>query len=92
MCLIVGCLLILGPRAAIIGWWLLDQVRWALIFDNPILPILGFLFLPWTTLMYVLVAPQGVEGIDVLGMILAVIADVGSWSSGGRQRDKIPGW
>jgi hypothetical protein len=59
MCLIVGCLFLLGPRAVVLVWWLADQVRWALTFPNPILPVLGFLFLPWTTIIYVLVFPLG---------------------------------
>jgi hypothetical protein len=93
MCLVVGCLFIFGPRAAVLIWWLVDQVRWALTFDNAIVPILGFLFLPWTTLMYVLVAPQGLTGLDVFGMILAVLADIGSLFGGGwRQRNQLPGY
>jgi hypothetical protein len=93
MCLAVGCLFLFGPRAAIIIWWLADQLRWSLTFDNAIVPILGFLFLPWTTLMYVLVAPQGLTGLDVFGMVLAVLADIGSLFGGGwRQRDRLPGY
>ncbi|HJT64754.1 MAG TPA: hypothetical protein VJ839_08295 [Candidatus Limnocylindria bacterium] len=93
MCLAVGCLFIFGPRAAIIIWWLVEQLRWAATFDNAIVPILGFLFLPWTTLMYVLVAPQGLDTIDTIGMILAVLADIGSLFGGGwQQRDRLPGY
>jgi hypothetical protein len=93
MCLIVGCLFLLGPRAAVIIWWLADQLRWSATFDNVIVPILGFVFLPWTTLMYVLVAPQGVTGLDVFGLALAVVADVGSLFGGGwRNRNQIPGY
>jgi hypothetical protein len=36
------------------------------VFDTAILPIVGFLFLPWTTMMYVLVFPRAV-GLDWLG-------------------------
>ena len=83
MCLIIGCLFIFGPRLVIIAWWLADQVRWALTFDNAIVPILGFLFLPWTTVMYVLVFPQGLDGFDWLWLGLAVLADIGSLFGGG---------
>jgi hypothetical protein len=93
MCLAVGCLFIFGPRAAVIIWWLADQLRWALTFDAPVVPILGFLFLPWTTLMYVLVFPEGLAGIDIFGLVLAVLADVGSLFGGGwRQRNQLPGY
>ena len=38
---------------------------------------------PWTTLMYVLVAPGGLNGLDFLWLALAVILDIASYSSGG---------
>jgi hypothetical protein len=77
----------------VIIWWLADQLRWSATFDNVIVPILGFVFLPWTTVMYVLVAPQGLTGLDVFGLVLAVVADVGSLFGGGwRNRNQIPGY
>jgi hypothetical protein len=43
--------------------------------------------------MYVLVAPQGLDTIDIIGMILAVVADIGSLFGGGwQQRDRLPGY
>ena len=93
MCLIVGCLFLLGPRAVVLVWWLADQVRWALTFPNPIVPVLGFLFLPWTTIIYVLVFPLGVTGIDWLWLALGLVADIGSLTGGawrGRQQYAPP--
>ncbi len=53
----------------------------------------GLLFLPWTTLMYVLVSPGGVVGIDWLWIGLAVVADIASYSgSAYGNRDRIPGY
>ena len=75
MCLFV-ILLFFGPRAAIALWWLFEPARWNLTFDSFWLPFLGFLFLPMTTLMYVLVAPGGVTGLDWLWMGLAVLFDL----------------
>ena len=51
MCCLAASLLLLGPRFGILIWWLFDPARWSLAFDTFILPFLGFLFLPWTTLM-----------------------------------------
>jgi hypothetical protein len=86
MCLFL-ILLLLGPRAAIFVWWLAKPGRWELAFDTFIVPFLGFLFLPWTTLMWVVVAPTGVHSLDYLWLGLAFLADVASYAgSGSRAR------
>jgi hypothetical protein len=92
MCLFLS-LLLLGPRAVIILWWLIEPARWALVYDSFILPFLGFLFLPWTTLMYLLVAPAGLTGFDWVWMGLAVAADVASVAGGALGgRGRVPGY
>jgi hypothetical protein len=83
MCCLVTSLFFLGPRAAIIVWWLLEPLRWQRTFDTFIWPFLGFLLLPWTTLAYVVVAPGGVIGADWLLLILAVLVDIASYAGGG---------
>jgi hypothetical protein len=82
MCLFL-ILLLLGPRSVIVIWWLLQPVRWDATYGSFILPFLGFLILPWTTLMYVIVAPGGLVGLDYLWMGLAVLADIASYTGGG---------
>ena len=82
MCLFL-ILLAFGPRTAIAIWWLVEPLRWSATFGSFFLPLLGFLFIPWTTLMYVLVAPNGVNGLDYLWLGLAVAADIASYSAGG---------
>jgi hypothetical protein len=82
MCLFL-ILLLLGPRSVIVIWWLLQPVRWDAAFGSFIVPFLGFLIFPWTTLMYVIVAPGGLVGLDVLWMGLAVLADIASYTGGG---------
>jgi hypothetical protein len=81
MCLFL-ILLLLGPRSVIVIWWLVQPLRWDATFDSLIVPFLGFLFLPWTTLMYVIVAPGGLVGLDYLWMGLAVLADITSYGGG----------
>jgi hypothetical protein len=84
MCCAVAILGILGPRFAIVFWWLTDPARWALVFNNQgLVPALGFVFLPWTTIMYVLA--WGVGGLSPLGWIfvgLAVLLDLGTYGGG----------
>ena len=93
MCCFFTTLVLLGPRAAILIWWLAQPVRWQAAFDTWIWPLLGFIFVPWTTLMYVLVAPGGVAGFDWVWIALAVVADVAMWGGGAYgNRDRIPGY
>jgi hypothetical protein len=92
MCCFFTTLVFLGPRAAILIWWLVNPVRWQATFSSFIWPLLGFLFVPWATLMYVLVAPGGVVGFDWIWLGLAVLADIGMYAGGGYgNRDRIPG-
>lgn len=95
MCCFFTALFFLGPRAAILIWWLINPARWALAFTGSFIwPLLGFLFLPWTTLMYVIVAPVGgVTGFDWIWMALAVLADISMYAGGGYgNRDRVPGY
>ena len=92
MCLFLS-LIFFGPRIAIVLWGLIEPVRWSATFDTFILPLLGFLFVPWTTLMYVLVAPLGIEGLDWLWLGLALAADVASYAGGAvGGRGRVPGY
>jgi hypothetical protein len=77
VCLII-ILLLIGPRAVIVVWWLLAPLQWNAAFATLLIPLIGFLLVPWTTLTYVLVAPGGVVGLDYLWLALALLADLSS--------------
>ena len=64
MCCFFASLVLIGPRFGILVWWLFEPDRWQQAFDNFIWAFLGFLFAPWTTMMYVAVAPNGLTGFD----------------------------
>jgi hypothetical protein len=83
MCCLVTIILMLGPRLGAILWWLFDMDRWAATFPNIIVPIVGIILLPWTTLAYVLVFPGGVTGLDWLWIIIGLLIDLGSFSGSG---------
>jgi len=82
MCLFF-ILLLFGPRLAGVLWWIFEPLRWDATFDTVLLPIFGLLLLPWATVMYVLVAPGGVDGFDAVWLALAVLVDVASYAGGG---------
>ncbi len=91
MCCAIGILGILGPRIFIVFWWLTDPARWNLVFGGALVPALGFLFLPWTTIMYVLFWTTG--GLDLVGWLFvaaAVVADIGTYGGGALgNKDKV---
>jgi hypothetical protein len=54
---------------------------------------LGIIFLPWTTLMYLIVFPGGVVGFDWLWLGLGVLAGISTYDGGGYgNRERIPGY
>ncbi len=55
------------------------------------MPLLGFIFVPWTTIMYVLVFAGGVTGFDWVWLGLGLLADV-AWWAGGAARRHVPGY
>ena len=78
----MGCLIFLfsliGPRFALGFVWifttLVDRA-----YDNVIVPVLGFVFLPWTTLVYALAYDgTGVSSLGWFFVALAVLGDVSS--------------
>ena len=81
----MGCFIFLfaliGPRVALFFVWVFtDFVNRA--FDGWIVPALGMVFLPWTTLVYSLAyAGAGVSGIGWFFVALALFADVASYGT-----------
>ena len=93
MCCLFASILLIGPRAGVLVWWMVDQVRWKLAFENFLVPLLGFIFLPWTTMMYVAVFPGGVSWFDWIWLGLGILADISTYSGNAyRNRNQFPGY
>ena len=79
-----GCIVALAafisPRLGIFFLWLFTD-RMSIAFNSFWWGLLGFLFLPWTTIMYVLVFPGGIEGLDWLWLGIGLVVDVMSYGS-----------
>jgi hypothetical protein len=93
MCLIL-LIMMISPRAGILIWYLVDPNRWERSFDTWVWPLLGAIFLPWTTIMWVAVAPFGTAaGWDWLWLTLAFFIDLMSLLGGGYgNRNRVPGY
>jgi hypothetical protein len=81
-------------RIMLLFVWIARPAMMNATFSTFILPCLGFMFLPFTTLMYVYLV-QGVgntvQGLDWLWLFLAVILDFATiGGAGAANRDRIP--
>ena len=91
-----GCLTALVStfsRIMLLCAWFARPVMMNAAFSTFILPCLGFLFLPFTTLMYVFLIQGvgGIQGLDWLWLLLAVVLDIASVAgAGAANRDRIP--
>jgi hypothetical protein len=77
------------PRLGLaLVWIFTDEVDQA--YDTFVLPLLGLIFLPLTTLVYALlwVPLGGVDGIEWFWVALAFLFDVGALGAGARARDR----
>ena len=92
----MGCLLAmfagLFPRLALFILWVARPERIDAVFDTFLLPLLGIVFLPFATLMYVLLYTpgRGLTGLDWLWVAVAGLFDIGHWAAGASQRNQIP--
>lgn len=90
MCCIFTTLLLFGPRLGILVWWLINPIYIGNAYDSWFWAFLGWLFLPWTTLMYLAIYPAGIVGFDWLWLGLGVFADMASYFGSYRERARVP--
>jgi hypothetical protein len=88
-CCLILLIGLLGPRFAIV-LVALFTAYFEKPFDGFLLPFLGFLFLPFTTLAYAwAINTRGeVAGIQAVVVVIAVLADLGVFSGSEAQRRK----
>ena len=90
-----ACLLAMGaaiaPRLIFIIMWIFGE-RINMVFDNWLWPLLGVIFIPYTTIMYVLVWTPGlgVAGWDWLWIGLGLILDIMKWAQIYENRNATP--
>jgi hypothetical protein len=87
MCCVLALLAFLGPRLVIFLLWIFTNYL-SRAFDGFLLPLLGFLLLPWTTIAWAIAQNElgGLNGLGLLVVILGLLADVGVLGGGARGR------
>jgi hypothetical protein len=93
----MGCLLALFgglfPRFALLILWIARPALVDAAFNTFILPLLGIIFLPFTTLIYVIVYTpgEGLTGLGLIWVIIALLLDIGHWGASYTQRARYQG-
>lgn len=91
----MGCLFALlaafAPRLVLLIVWIARPAYVNAVFETWVVPLLGLIFLPFTTLMWVLLdaPPVGVEGWDWLWIAIAVALDLGHYANSYGQRGSM---
>jgi uncharacterized oligopeptide transporter (OPT) family protein len=85
-CLLV-LLILIFPRVVLV-WMYLTSTYLQRAYHELIIPLLGFIFLPLTTLVYAWLVNthSPIEGINLLYIIVAVIIDLGGLGGGDYHR------
>lgn len=88
-CLLV-LVILLFPRIALALIWLFSSYLERAFHGSFFLPLLGFFFLPLTTIVYAWELNNGMptSGINLLWLLIAVIIDLGGLGGGARRRSK----
>jgi hypothetical protein len=95
--ILFGCLLAFGaafvPRLVLLLAWIFSD-RWNVVWQgNWFWPLLGIIFLPYTTIMYLLAwSPTGIQGWDWLWIGLGLLLDIMKWAQIANNRKGIPGY
>ena len=96
--LLLGCLIAFTaaffPRLVLILAWIFSE-RWDLVWgDTWFWPLLGIIFAPYTTIMYLLVwsPATGIVGFDWVWIGLGVFLDLMKWSQIYNNRQGVPGY
>ena len=87
-CCLFASLLAGAPRLAAIIWWIAQPSRFTLAFHSAIGGILGIIFLPWTTLMYLAVVPGGVQGFNWFWIAIGLAIDFSVYAGNIRAREQ----
>jgi hypothetical protein len=87
---LVALLAMFAPRLAIFLVWLLSDYL-GRAYHTVIWPVLGFLFMPYTTLAYAWAvnANGSVRGVYLAVVVLAVLVDLGVVEGGRRARTTV---
>jgi hypothetical protein len=86
----IGCFALFAPRVSLVLVWLFGDVLQRAYAGQVLWPVLGFIFMPLTTLAYAwsVFSTGGVHGGYVVLVVVAVLIDLGLIGAGARGKRK----
>jgi len=88
-CLLLFVIL-LFPRVTLVLMWLFSTYLQRALHGGLLLPVLGFIFLPLTTIVYAWELNSGMPtaGVNLLWLLVAVIIDLGGLGGGAHRQSQ----
>ncbi len=82
-CCLLLLLMLLGPRIILVLMFFFSSYL-EHAYHGILIPLLGFIFLPWTTLLYAWLVNNGmpIVGFNLILMVIAVIIDLSAHGGG----------
>lgn len=89
MCCVLILLAFFTPRIVLFILWLFTDYL-SRAYDGFVLPFLGFLFLPATTLAYAIAQNElgGMNGLGIVVVLIGLAVDIGLLGGGARERGR----
>ena len=88
MCCLLVLLAFFTPRIVLFLLWVFSNNYLSRVFDTWLWPMLGFFFLPATTIGYVIAQNEfgGLNGLGIVAVLIGFAVDLGLLGGGARQR------
>lgn len=92
--IVMPCLFLIGlllfPRIVLLLLWFFSTYLQRAFHGGLLLPLLGFIFLPVTTIVYAWEVNNGMPmaGINLVWLVIAVVIDLGGVGHGARSRSR----
>jgi hypothetical protein len=91
-CLVLS-VIVLFPRVALVLMWVFSTYLERAFHGALLLPVLGFIFLPLTTIVYAWEINSGMPtaGVNLLSLLIAIIIDLGGLGGGAHRQSQRTG-
>lgn len=86
---LAAVVVLMFPRVILLLMFFLSNYLWR-AYHGYLIPLLGFIFLPITTIVYAWMVNNGyqINGVNAIILIVAVLLDAGSHGAGWRSRSR----